>query len=48
MSQVVPAVLGTIRKGIQEGLTYGTCWDVLSSPKACLDHRTVHGNPGHL
>ena len=48
MSQVVPAFVGIVRTGIQEGLTYGTCWDVLSSPKACWDHRTVRGNPGHL
>ena len=48
MSQVVPAFVGTVRTRILEGLTYGTCWDVLSSPKACWDHRTVRGNPGHL
>ena len=48
MSQVVPAVLGTVRTRTLEGLTYGTCWDVLSSPKACWDHRTVRGNPGHV
>ena len=48
MSQVVTAVLETVRTGIQEGLTYRTCWDVLSRPKACWDHRTVRGNPGHV
>ena len=48
MSQVVPAILGTVRTGTLEGLTYGTCWDVLSSPKASWDHRTVRGNPGHV
>ena len=48
-SQVVPAFLGTmVRTGILEGLTYGTCWDVLSSPRACWDDRTVRGNPRHL
>ena len=48
MSQVVPAFLGTVRTGILEGLTSGTSRDVPSTPKACWDHRTVRGNPGHL
>ena len=48
MSQVVPALIGTTVRTEILGLAYGTCWDVLSSPRACWDHRTVRGNPGHL
>ena len=48
MSQVVPAFVGSVRTGILEGLASGTSRDVPSSPKACWDHRTVRGNPGHL
>ena len=48
MSQVVQGILRTVRTGILEGLASGTSWDVLSSPRACWDHRTVRGNPGHL
>ena len=37
MSQVVPALLGTVRTGILEGLASGTCWDVPSSPNTSWD-----------
>ena len=47
MSQVVLAFLGTAVRTEILGLAYGTCWDVLSSPRACWDNRTVRGNPGY-
>ena len=37
MSFVVPAVLGTVRTGILEGLASGTYQDVQSSPSFCWD-----------
>ena len=42
--QVVPALLGTmVRTEILEGVMRL----VGMSPRACWDHRTVHGNPRH-
>ena len=37
MSQVVPALLGTVGTGILEGLASGTCWNVPSSPSTSWD-----------
>ena len=37
MSFVVPAVLGTVRTGILEGLASGTSRDVLCSPSCSWD-----------
>ena len=37
MSLAVPALLGTVRTGIREGLASWTCWDVPSSPNLSWD-----------
>ena len=37
MSQVVPALLGTVGTGILEGLASGTCWEVPSGPSTSWD-----------
>ena len=44
MSQVVPALLGTVGTGILGGLASGTCWDVPSCPKAIFGTASVRGS----